>query len=65
MIWHVPNLLTVGEFSSKAFLKYYTTDNFLLKFGGNLQSLYSNHAPMVHAGGYKNMHEIGMFVMLI
>jgi len=52
MIWHVPNLTPVSELRSAAFLKYYTNNNFLDDYGGTLQSLYANNAPIVHAGGW-------------
>lgn len=30
----------------RALYKYYTTDNFLTRYGGNLQTLFSNHFPI-------------------
>ena len=53
MIWHLPNQVTVKNFSELAFLKYYTTNNFLSRFGGTMQMLYKKHAPLVHAGNGK------------
>ena len=50
MIWHVPNEVELQDWSDKAFLKYYTNNNFLSKYGGTLQSLFASHAPLVHAG---------------
>uniref|UniRef100_H2YWL6 Uncharacterized protein n=1 Tax=Ciona savignyi TaxID=51511 RepID=H2YWL6_CIOSA len=39
--------------ADQAFLKYYTTDSVLNRYGGTLQSLYSNHTPIRPAGSYR------------
>ena len=54
MIWHVPNLTPIKDLSSAAFLKYYTNNDFLDDYGGTMQTLYANYAPLVHAGKYIN-----------
>jgi len=46
MIWHVPNNRRVSEWNASAVLQYYTENNFLTKFGGSLQTLYSKHYPI-------------------
>nr|XP_039259439.1 intelectin-1-like [Styela clava] len=46
MLWHTPNDTPVGSFDSEAFIKYHTSNGFLQRYGGNLQTLYSKHYPM-------------------
>nr|XP_002121647.1 intelectin-1b-like [Ciona intestinalis] len=53
LIWHVPNNATLSTMSSKAFLKYYTTDGVLQRHGGTLRTLYRDSAPLSHAGSYR------------
>jgi len=50
MIWHVPNNLPIDEISNRAFLKYYTDNDFLKNYGSSLFSLYSNNASIDSAG---------------
>ena len=45
MIWHVPNDTPASGWSNAAFLKYYTDNNFLSNYGGNLRSLYQRYSP--------------------
>nr|CAB3262954.1 uncharacterized protein LOC100185757 [Phallusia mammillata] len=46
MLWHVPNDVSISQWSSQAFLKYYTSSGFLSSYGGTLQILYSKHFPL-------------------
>jgi len=46
MMWQVPNGTPLQNFSQQAYLKYRTTDGFLMHYGGNLQRLYSEHFPI-------------------
>jgi len=46
MIWHVPNDTPASSWSSEATLKYYTNNQFLSQYGGNLQTLYKKYVPM-------------------
>ena len=47
MIWHVPNDTPFRNFSSAAYVKYRTNNGFFSQYGGNLQSLFSNHFPII------------------
>ncbi|XP_078669974.1 intelectin-1-like [Branchiostoma floridae x Branchiostoma belcheri] len=48
MLWHVPNNTPLSQYKSAAYLRYYTTDRFLQRYGGNLYSLFKDHFPIVY-----------------
>ena len=52
MMWQVPNGTPLRNFSSLAYLKYRTNNEFLTQYGGNLQRLYSEHFPITSKAYY-------------
>lgn len=47
MVWHLANNLLPSEWSNSSFLQYYTSDGFLTRYGGNLQTLFNKHFPLI------------------
>jgi len=48
MIWHILNNNIVQDWSNQSFLQYYTSNNFLTNYGGNLQTIYLKYLPLVN-----------------
>ena len=46
MIWQVPNDTPLQQFDSAAYMKFRTTNGFLINFGGNMFNLYSDFFPI-------------------
>jgi len=46
MLWHVPNDVPVSRWNERSFLQYYTQNNFLKTYGGNLRVLFSKYFPL-------------------
>ena len=61
MIWHILNNNIVQDWSNQSFLQYYTSNNFLTNYGGNLQTIYLKYLPLVNLNSSCNFFLIGKY----
>ena len=51
MIWQVPNDTPLRQYYNASYLRYFTTNEFLTEYNGNMFYLYKNHYP-INSGVY-------------
>ena len=50
MIWQVPNDTPLRQYYHASNLRYFTTNEFLTEYGGNMFRLYKDHYPIIELG---------------